>query len=174
MLIIQHKKKLFNNFNSRLLNASLPELHPNRFRKIINQKNKHYEKSSDRKSSGIADDAVDHMGPHGQPITGGANIRRMLTDMHNHMKDMKFDIITTAGNADYVFTYSTFTGTTADSIMGEPAGTKMNEQGVDMVKIKDGKIVEHWGFVDPAAMMMHMEGMGMPKMDKMQDSPKKM
>lgn len=107
----------------------------------------------------IADDAVDHMGPNMQPVNGGTNIRHMLTDMHNHMKDLKFDIITTAGNNDYVFTYSRMSGTATDSMMGMPAGTRMDEEGVDVVKVKDGKMVEHWGFVDPAAMMKHMQNM---------------
>ena len=125
----------------------------------------------------IADDAVDHMGPNGQPITGGANVRHMLIDMHNHMKDLKMDIITTAGNADYIFTYSRMSGTASDAAMGMPAGTKMDQTGVDVVKVKDGKMTEHWGFVDPAAMMKQMQGM--PKMDpgmkdKMPDSAKKM
>lgn len=126
----------------------------------------------------IADDAVDHMTPNGAPMTGGANIRHMLTDMHNHMKDLKFDIISTAGNNDYVFTYSRVSGTATDSTMGMPAGTKMDEEGVDVVKVKDGKMVEHWGFVDPAAMMKRMQSMapmpGNMSHDKMKDTAKKM
>jgi ketosteroid isomerase-like protein len=44
--------------------------------------------------------------------------------------------------------------------MGMPAGTLMNENVVDLVKIKDGKITEHWGYVDPAAMMKQMKESG--------------
>lgn len=122
----------------------------------------------------IADDAVDHMGPNGQEIKGGSNIKRMLVDMHNHVKDLKFDIISEAANGDYVFTFSNISGTMLDSSMGMPAGTKMDEKNVDVVKVKDGKMTEHWGFVDPAAMMKHMQEMpAMPPMDHKMDSTKK-
>jgi predicted ester cyclase len=123
----------------------------------------------------IADDAVDHQGPHGD-IKGGDSIRHMLADMHNHVKDIKFDVIADAANGDYIFCLSKMTGTMNDDSWGMPAGTKMDEKGVDVIKIKDGKMVEHWGFVDPAAMMKHMQESGGNKMegDKMKaDSTKK-
>jgi steroid delta-isomerase-like uncharacterized protein len=115
----------------------------------------------------IADDVVDHMGPNGKEIKGGDNLRPMLIDMHNHMKDLKFEIITASANTDYVFTLSKISGTVIDSSMGMPAGTVMNENVVDLVKIKDGKITEHWGYVDPVAMMKQMKKSGSmkPKMD---------
>lgn len=112
----------------------------------------------------IADDAVDHQGPNGIEIKGGDNIKHMLTDMHNHMKDLKLDLITDAANGDYIFSLSTFKGTCTDASMGMPAGTQMNEKTVDVVKVnKDGKMTEHWGFVDANEMMKHMKDM--PPMD---------
>ncbi|MDB5198556.1 MAG: ester cyclase [Chitinophagaceae bacterium] len=113
----------------------------------------------------IADDAVDHQGPHGD-IKGGDSIRHWLIDMHNHMKDLKFDLIADAANGDYVFSMTTFKGTCTDASMGMPAGTVMNEKTVDVIKVKDGKMVEHWGFLD-AAEMMKMQGMGGGHMDNM-------
>jgi len=40
------------------------------------------------------------------------------------------------------------TGTANDNSMGMTAGNKMDDKSVDVVKIKDGKMVEHWGFLD--------------------------
>ncbi|HUS01215.1 MAG TPA: ester cyclase [Chitinophagaceae bacterium] len=123
----------------------------------------------------IADDAVDHMGPNGTEVKGGDNITHMLTDMHNHFKDLKFDVIADAANGDYIFALSTIQGTCTDASMGMPAGTKMDEKGVDVIRVKDGKMAEHWGFLDPAAMMKNMQAMGEHKMDNMapKDSAKK-
>lgn len=104
----------------------------------------------------IANDAVDHQGPNGRDINGGDSIRHMLGDMHNHVKDLKVDVVADAANGDYVFSMVNLSGTT-DASMGMDAGTKMDEKGVDVVRIKDGKIVEHWGFVDPVAMMKRMQ-----------------
>jgi predicted ester cyclase len=109
----------------------------------------------------IADDAVDHAGPRDRK--GGDSIRQMLGDFRKHIKDMKFDIIADAANDDYVFTMVQLTGTALDNTMGAPAGTKINGRHVDVVKFRNGKIVEHWGFADEREMMeqmgkAHMEG----------------
>lgn len=117
----------------------------------------------------IADDAVDHQGPDGMDVKGGAGITHMLADMHNHVKNMKLEVITDAANGDYIFALSHFTGTVTDGFMGMPAGAAIDEKGVDVVKVnKDGKMIEHWGFVDPAAMMKHMKDM--PPMDHKMDN----
>jgi len=120
----------------------------------------------------ISDDMVDHMGPHGKELKGGATIKPMLIDMHNHWKGLKFDVITASANKEYVFTLSKTMGIAIDTTMGMAAGTKMDEKMVDLIKIKDGKIVEHWGFVDPAAMMKKMHEMHSMER-KMETMPKK-
>ena len=107
----------------------------------------------------IADDAVDHQGPMGD-VKGGDSVRHMLADLHNHVKDFKLDVIADAANGDYIFCLSHMTGTMNDASWGMPVGSKIDENGVDVVKVKDGKMVEHWGFVDPAAMMKHMQSQG--------------
>jgi ketosteroid isomerase-like protein len=104
----------------------------------------------------ISSDAVDHQGPNGTEIKGTDSVKHMLADIHNHLKDGKFEVIADATNGDYIFTLARVSGTTADSSWGMPAGTKMDEKGVDVVKIKDGKMVEHWGFIDAAEMMKRM------------------
>jgi len=119
----------------------------------------------------IADDAVDHQGPTGD-IKGGDSIKHMLKDMHNHIKDLKIDVIADAANGDYIFWFSKLSGTTIDAWMGMPAGMKMDDKGVDVVKIKDGKMVEHWGFVDANEMMKHMKEMPMGNMDSKMDTSK--
>ena len=96
----------------------------------------------------IADDAVDHQGPNGTDIKGAAAITHWLTDMHNHIKDLKFDITSDAIKGDYIFAMVQAKGTAADNSMGMPAGSDMGGKSVDVVKIKDGKMVEHWGFLD--------------------------
>jgi predicted SnoaL-like aldol condensation-catalyzing enzyme len=96
----------------------------------------------------IADDAVDHQGSNGTEVKGGSNIVHMLTDMHNHFKDMKFDIVSDAASGDYVFTMVHVKATAADNTMSMPAGSSMDNKQVDVVKIKDGKMVEHWGFLN--------------------------
>ena len=116
-----------------------------RYKQINRDILKGIETGDSSKFSGIADDAVDHMGPKGQEVKGGDNIKKMLLDMHNHAKDLNFDVKDEAVSGDNLFTWATMTGTATDSSMGVPANTKFNWTSVDVLKFKDGKAYEHWG-----------------------------
>ena len=105
----------------------------------------------------IAKDAVDHGGPEGQEIKGGDNILAMIGSMHNRFTDFNIDIIADAASGDYLFTLSRLTGTTtANPGMGMPPNKKIDSKSVDVVKVKDGKAIEHWSFMDPKEMMAMM------------------
>lgn len=95
----------------------------------------------------FSSDVVDHDGPMGKDVKGKDSVMKMLGDMHNHIKDLKLDVISTAGNGDYIFTLVHVTGTPVDSAMGKP-GEKIDSKSVDVVKVKDNKLSEHWGFTD--------------------------
>jgi predicted SnoaL-like aldol condensation-catalyzing enzyme len=116
----------------------------------------------------IASDAIDHDGPHGTEIKGRDSIVKMLGDMHKEIKDLKMDVISSAANGDYIFTLVHVTGTNADSSMGMP-GKSFDQKVVDVVKMKDNKMVEHWGFTDDAQISKEMMEMHdkMGSMDKM-------
>lgn len=109
----------------------------------------------------IANDAVDHDGPQGMEIKGKDSIIHMLSDIHNHFKNLKLDVISSAANGDYIFTLIHMTGTTVDSTMGM-TGTNIDQKGVDVIKLNDeNKMVEHWGFTEDqevAKEMMQMRG----------------
>ena len=116
----------------------------------------------------FANDVVDHQGPGGKDISGKNNVMTMLGDIHNHVKDLKLDVITSAANGDYIFSLVHVTGTPSDSSMGMP-GTKIDEREVDVVKLKDGKAAEHWGFADDAEVSKRM----MEMQSKMSEMGKK-
>ena len=115
----------------------------------------------------IANDAVDHDGPGGMEINGKDSILHMLSDIHNHVKDIKFDVITSAANGNYVFSLVHMTGTTTDSSMGMP-GMNMDQKAVDVIKFNnDNKMVEHWGFTDDQEVAKRMmQAQGQSKMKK--------
>ena len=117
----------------------------------------------------LADDAIDHQGYMGKDVVGADNITRILTDIHNHIKDMKIEVIKDAINGEYYFAFTRMTGITTDNSWGVPAGTKMDSKGVDVSTIKDGKMSEHWAFVDPNEMMEMMKNTP-PDVQKMMQS----
>ncbi len=120
-----------------------------------------------RLDSIIDKDIIDH-GDMGD-IKGIDTLKRMFSQMHNRVKNLKMESIAEATSGDYHFAYVRMRGTTNDASMGIPAGTEMDMTGIDLVKIKDGKAVEHWGFTQGRDMMkmMSMDPNMKPCMDKM-------
>jgi predicted ester cyclase len=115
----------------------------------------------------IAKDIDDHdMGG----VKGLDSVKARLGDIHNHFSDLKFDVISQASNGDYHFTMLTFSGTPKDNSMGMEPGKSFSMKGVDVVRIKDGKAVEHWGFTDNAEMMKMSQSM-MPARDTVNVKP---
>jgi predicted ester cyclase len=112
------------------------------------------------KFASIADDAVDHAGPYGE-VRSGDSIKGYLTEMHNHIRDLKIEILGEAASGDYVYTWSKMTGTALDSAMGFQPNQPFSISGVDIIKFRDGKVVEHWGTIDQKDLML-MRAQQMP------------
>jgi hypothetical protein len=108
----------------------------------------------------IAPDAVDHAGPMGE-VTNGDSIKGMLREMHNHVRDLKIEVLGDAVNGDYVYSWTRMSGTALDSSMGFQPNMPFNVRSVDIIKFRDGKAVEHWGFVDQQD-LMSMRAQQMP------------
>jgi predicted ester cyclase len=120
----------------------------------------------------MADDAVDHGGaPDGGDLKG-EEIVRTLSSIHNDIDNLKFETIQEAANDDHVFALVHVTGTTNKAVWGMPAGFKMDSKSVDVIKVKDGKMVDHWSYFDMKEMMAMMGGVkpadGAPAMDTAQ------
>ena len=106
----------------------------------------------------ISAESVDHGGgPNGEDVKGD-DIVRMLSSIHKDIDNMKFETLQEAANEDHVFALVRLTGTTNKAVWGMPAGHKMDSKSVDVVKIKDGKMTDHWGYYDMAEMMAMMGG----------------
>lgn len=95
----------------------------------------------------IATDAIDHSGEQGD-IVGLDNIVAEMKKWKAMMPDMKGTTTKTFADDEYVFTWSTSSGTMN--------GAKVEMKGVDIAKFKDGKAVEHWMYMDPKDMMNMM------------------
>lgn len=133
----------------------------------------------------IAPDAVDHSvgADMMSDMKGGDSIKAMLGHVKNNFTDLKMEIIATAADGDYVFTLSRMIGTaSANPGMGMKPNQKVDGKTVDVVKFSNGKMTEHWSYMDPKDMMAMMppgggkmdDKMGGKMMDnKMKDTTKK-
>ena len=102
-----------------------------------------------------ADNIVDHSGPNGKEVRGKDSIKVGLQKMHNSVKDLKFDVVANAYDNGYLMTLSHVSGTTTDASMGMPPNTKMDSYSVEVVKMTDGKVTDHWHYANPNEMMMN-------------------
>lgn len=112
------------------------------------------------KLSSIAPDAIDHAGPMGE-VTSGDSIKGILAGIHDHVRDLKIEILGDAADGDYVYTWSRMSGTALDSSMGFPPNQPFNVRSVDIIRFANGMAIEHWGFVDQQD-LMNMRAMQMP------------
>jgi len=75
-------------------------------------------------------------------------LRTWFPDFSMHTEDI-------VASGDKVWARFRATGTNLGSIMKmPPTGRKMDITVIDIVRVKDGKIVEHWGVPDQLGMML--------------------
>jgi hypothetical protein len=108
-----------------------------------------------------ADDIVDHGGNNGKDIKGKDSVKSILVKMHNELKDIKLEVLANAYDNGYLLTLSRLTATTVNEWNGRPANSKVDEIGMEVVKVRDdGKVTDHWHFADVNEIMKMMS---MPK-----------
>ncbi|MGE5798251.1 MAG: ester cyclase, partial [Ignavibacteria bacterium] len=112
----------------------------------------------------LTDDVVDHqLDTMFIKKTGKEGVKEMFAYFDKAVTGKKTTIHSMAVSGDTVMIYSTTVGTWADTLMDMPPTNKeIKFPGVDIVRISDGKVAEHWGFMDMAAMAQFMP----PPMDK--------
>jgi predicted ester cyclase len=103
----------------------------------------------------IAEDGIDHAGQQGD-VKGVANIKAEFEKMAAMSENDKTEIIKELADDEYVMSWSHYTGTAKVAGMGLKPGDKIDMNGIELTKFKDGKAVEHWSFVQPNDMMKMM------------------
>jgi predicted ester cyclase len=107
----------------------------------------------------IAEDCVDHAGQNGD-IKGLANMKAEFEKMSATNENAKTETKMEMANDEYAMSWLHFTGTLKVDQPGMgKAGDKYDMEAVELAKFKDGKAVEHWTFMEPAAMMKMMSAM---------------
>jgi predicted SnoaL-like aldol condensation-catalyzing enzyme len=99
----------------------------------------------------VADDFVDHT-DRGD-IRGRDSLKAMVAMVHRTNKDMKMEILREVADDEYVFSWMRFSGTHDGSMM--PAGP-YDMTAIEVSKFNNGKVVEHWEFMEPREMMKMM------------------
>jgi steroid delta-isomerase-like uncharacterized protein len=104
----------------------------------------------------IADDGVDH-----DPLPGlgtdKAGAIETLRQLVTAFPDMKVEVHHVIASGDRVAVNSTLHATHSGDFMGIPAtGKSVDIGGIDIIRVQDGKFLEHWGIFDGVGVMMQL------------------
>jgi predicted ester cyclase len=105
----------------------------------------------------VAGDFLDHR-DYGD-VKSRDSLKALIKMVHDTFKDMKMETIHEISDKDYVYTWMRYSGT-SNGEMGMPKGP-YDMSGIELSKFKDGKVVEHWAFMNMRDMMKMMPQPGM-------------
>jgi predicted ester cyclase len=101
----------------------------------------------------IATDYVDHNAAEGGPEV----VRTHLEAIRTTLPDFTIRIEDIFAEGDYVITRVTGRGTHLGEWMGiKPTGREIRLKGINIDRINNGRIVEHWGEADTVGMLVQM------------------
>jgi steroid delta-isomerase-like uncharacterized protein len=104
----------------------------------------------------ITEDSVDHSPMPGQP-PGLEGVKYICKMLKAAMPDFSQEIVDMVAEGDRVVVRAVSRGTHQGEMMGlPPTGKQVQIDEIHIVRVKDGKMTEHWGLVDQAALMAQL------------------
>jgi steroid delta-isomerase-like uncharacterized protein len=104
----------------------------------------------------FADDFVDHT-PQPNMIPGKAGVRGLYRALRAAFPDFRAEIHWQAADGELVTTYKTYHGTHQGTFLGvAPTGRKIHFETVDVMRVRNGKITEHWGVANLFSLMQQL------------------
>jgi len=105
----------------------------------------------------FADDFLDHTPQPGRtPDKAGA--RELYHVLRAAFPDFRAEIHWQAADGNLVTTYKTYYGTHEGEFFGiPPTGRQVHFETVDAMRVRDGKITEHWGVANLFSLMEQLK-----------------
>ena len=105
----------------------------------------------------VSEDFVDHEASPGMPTTGPEAPKATFAMFFAAFPDLQMTVDEMIGEGDKVVARATMSGTHKGEFMGIPPTNKaFKVQAIDIAEIHDGKVTQHWGVTDQAAMMAQL------------------
>jgi predicted ester cyclase len=82
-----------------------------------------------------------------------ANVKAAIRDVHSVVPDIRFTIEDSAEVGDIIWVRVRGEGTATGPFFGPPSGRRVEFTVIDVARVVDGRIVEHWGVPDRFAML---------------------
>ena len=106
----------------------------------------------------IDEDFVNHEAPAGTPPGLGA-ITMFMSILNEAFSDQRWDIQDVLAEGDKVVIRCTHAGTHTGTFLGVPAtGRRFAYRQMHIIRLRNGKGVEHWAVRDDASLMQQLSG----------------
>jgi steroid delta-isomerase-like uncharacterized protein len=105
----------------------------------------------------VSDECIEHQnfGPGHAP--GAEGVRAVIRSLRAAFPDFQLVVQDVAVRGDLVWARNVASGTNHGSFMGHPpTGRSMRADVIDVVRVRDGRIVEHWGVPDRLSVLMQL------------------
>jgi predicted ester cyclase len=107
-------------------------------------------------------DVVDHSRPPGI-APGAEGVRQQFDGFRAAFAGFRAEILDQVAEADKVVTRKVFRGIHSDSFQGiEATGNEVEIHVIDIVRVRDGQIVEHWNCVDRLGLLAQLQALPAP------------
>jgi predicted ester cyclase len=97
-------------------------------------------------TAGVGAEAIEH-------------VKAAIRDVHGAFPDMTFTIEDSVESGDTIWVRVRGRGTGAGPFFGPPSGNPVDITVIDVARVVDGRIVEHWGVPDRLGAMLQIGAM---------------
>jgi len=106
----------------------------------------------------FSDDFVDHTTQPGM-TPNKAGVRKLYQYIRTAFPDFHAEIHWQLADSDRVTTFKTYHGTHLGDFLGVPAtGREIRFETVDVMRVQNGKITDHWGVANLLSLMLQIGG----------------
>lgn len=99
-------------------------------------------------------DLVEHQfGLAGRGPEAIAHVKAAIADVHRAVPDMTFTIEDSVVDGDRIWVRARGRGTASGPFFGPPSGQDVDITVIDVARVVDGRVVEHWGVPDRFALL---------------------
>jgi steroid delta-isomerase-like uncharacterized protein len=107
----------------------------------------------------FADDFVDHT-PQPNMTPDKAGVRKLYSYIRDAFPDFHAEIHWQLADGDRVTTYKTYYGTHEGPLLGvAPTHRKIHFESVDVMRVRNGKITDHWGVGNLFSLMQQLNAL---------------
>jgi len=105
----------------------------------------------------LADEFVDHEELPGDLPQDKNGVKQFFAMLRSAFPDMRMEVEDLIAEGDKVVARIALTATQRGEFMGvPPSGRGVDVQVIDVLRIRDGQAIEHWGIIDGMALMQQL------------------